>query len=76
MNGGAHAANNVDFQEFMVVPHGFDRFDEALRSVAEIYASLKKLLNERGLSVGSGTRAGSRLTSRATGRRSRLSRRP
>ena len=52
MNGGAHAANNVDFQEFMVVPHGFDRFDEALRAVAEIYASLKKLLGERGLSGG------------------------
>jgi enolase len=76
MNGGAHAANNVDFQEFMVVPHGFDRFDEALRSVAEIYASLKKLLGERGSPVGSGTRAGSRRTWRATGRRSRLSRRP
>jgi enolase 1/2/3 len=58
MNGGAHAANNVDFQEFMVVPHGFDRFDEALRSVAEIYASLKKLLNERGLSGGIGDEGG------------------
>ncbi len=58
MNGGAHAANNVDFQEFMVVPHGFDRFDEALRAVAEIYASLKKLLNERGLSGGIGDEGG------------------
>jgi enolase 1/2/3 len=58
MNGGAHAANNVDFQEFMVVPHGFDRFDEALRSVAEIYQSLKKLLNERGLSGGIGDEGG------------------
>jgi enolase 1/2/3 len=58
MNGGAHAANNVDFQEFMVVPHGFDRFDEALRSVAEIYASLKKLLGERGLSGGIGDEGG------------------
>jgi enolase len=58
MNGGAHAANNVDFQEFMVVPFGFDRFDEALRSVAEIYASLKKLLNERGLSSGIGDEGG------------------
>jgi len=58
MNGGAHAENNVDFQEFMVVPHGFDRFDEALRSVAEIYQSLKKLLNERGLSGGIGDEGG------------------
>ncbi len=58
MNGWAHAANNVDFQEFMVVPHGFDRFDEALRSVAEIYQSLKKLLNERGLSGGIGDEGG------------------
>ena len=58
MNGGAHAANNVDFQEFMIVPHGFDRFDEALRSVAEIYQSLKKLLAERGLSGGIGDEGG------------------
>ena len=58
MNGGAHAANNVDFQEFMVVPFGFDRFDEALRSVAEIYQILKKLLGERGLSGGIGDEGG------------------
>ncbi|QIN82399.1 phosphopyruvate hydratase [Rubrobacter tropicus] len=58
MNGGAHAANNVDFQEFMVVPFGFDRFDEALRSVAEIYQGLKKLLGERGLSGGIGDEGG------------------
>ncbi len=58
MNGGAHAANNVDFQEFMVVPFGFDRFDEALRSVAEIYQSLKKILGERGLSGGIGDEGG------------------
>ena len=58
MNGGAHAANNVDFQEFMVVPFGFDHFDEALRSVAEIYQALKKLLGERGLSGGIGDEGG------------------
>src|ERR671917_228378 len=58
LNGGAHAANNVDFQEFMVVPHGFDRFDEALRAVAEIYAGLKKLLGERELSGGIGDEGG------------------
>ncbi len=58
MNGGAHADNNVDFQEFMVVPFGFERFDEALRSVAEIYQGLKKLLGERGLSGGIGDEGG------------------
>ena len=44
LNGGAHAANNVDFQEFMIVPVGFDSFGEALRCVAEVYGNLKKLL--------------------------------
>jgi enolase len=58
LNGGAHAANNVDFQEFMVVPVGFDSFEEALRSVAEIYQVLKKLLGERGLSGGIGDEGG------------------
>jgi enolase len=54
LNGGAHAANNVDFQEFMVVPVGFDTYAEALHSVAQIYRVLKKLLAERGLSGGIG----------------------
>src|SRR5215212_5143696 len=58
MNGGAHAANNVDFQEFMVVPAGFDTYAEALRSVAEVYQALKKLLAERGLSGGIGDEGG------------------
>jgi enolase len=58
LNGGAHAANNVEFQEFMVVPVGFDSFEEALRSVAEIYQVLKKLLAERGLSGGIGDEGG------------------
>jgi len=58
LNGGAHAANNVDFQEFMVVPVGFDSFEEALRSVAEVYQGLKKLLGERGLSGGIGDEGG------------------
>src|ERR671927_8631 len=58
MNGGAHAANNVDFQEFMVVPVGFETYHEALRSVAEIYQGLKKLLAERGLSGGIGDEGG------------------
>lgn len=58
LNGGAHAANNVDFQEFMVVPVGFESYREALRAVAEIYAGLKRLLAERGLSGGIGDEGG------------------
>ena len=58
MNGGEHASNNVDFQEFMVVPFGFDTYAEALRSVAEIYQVLKKLLGEKGLSGGIGDEGG------------------
>jgi enolase len=58
LNGGAHAANNVDFQEFMVVPVGFDTYAEALHSVALVYQVLKKLLAERGLSGGIGDEGG------------------
>src|SRR3712207_2900285 len=58
LNGGAHAANNVDFQEFMVVPVGFETYAEALRSVAQVYQVLKKLLAERGLSGGIGDEGG------------------
>jgi enolase len=58
MNGGAHAANNVDFQEFMIVPVGFDSYPEALRSIAEIYQSLKKIVAGRGLSGGIGDEGG------------------
>ena len=58
LNGGAHAANNVDFQEFMVVPVGFSSFAEALRAVAEVYHSLRKLLSEKGLSGGIGDEGG------------------
>src|SRR5215207_2717191 len=58
MNGGAHAANNIDFQEFMVVPFGFDCYAGALRAVAEIYGGLKKLLVERGHSGGIGDEGG------------------
>lgn len=58
LNGGAHAANNVDFQEFMVVPVGFSSFAECLRCVAEVYQGLKKLLSEKGLSGGIGDEGG------------------
>jgi enolase len=58
LNGGAHAANNVDFQEFMVVPTGFESFREALRCVAEVYQNLKKLLVEKRLGGGIGDEGG------------------
>ncbi len=58
LNGGEHAANNVDFQEFMVVPVGFDSFAQALRAVSEVYQGLKKLLAEKGLSGGIGDEGG------------------
>jgi enolase len=58
LNGGAHADNSVDIQEFMVVPYGFETFSEALRCGAEIYQALKKLLKEKGLSTGVGDEGG------------------
>ena len=58
LNGGAHAANNLDFQEFMVAPVGFWSFAEALRAVAEVYQYLRKLLFEKGLSGGIGDEGG------------------
>ena len=58
LNGGAHAANNVDFQEFMIVPVGFEAFHEALRCVTEVYHALRRLLPERGLSAGLGDEGG------------------
>src|ERR671912_948069 len=58
LNGGAHAANNVDFQEFMIVPLGFESFADALRCVAEVYQNLKKLLFEKKLGGGIGDEGG------------------
>ena len=58
LNGGAHAASNVDIQEFMVVPHGFDSFPDALRAGVEIYHSLKAVLKEEGLLGGIGDEGG------------------
>jgi enolase len=54
LNGGAHAANNVDFQEFMVMPVGFERFADALRAGVEVFHSLKKVLSgmKKSTSVG------------------------
>jgi enolase len=58
INGGEHADNNVDIQEFMVQPVGAKSFKEALRMGAEIFHSLKKLLNEKGLSTAVGDEGG------------------
>ena len=58
LNGGAHADNNVDVQEFMIVPHGAPSFSEALRMGAEVYRALKKVLLDRGLSTGVGDEGG------------------
>ena len=58
INGGAHADNNVDLQEFMIVPVGAASFSEALRWGAETYHRLKALLHERGLSTAVGDEGG------------------
>ena len=58
LNGGKHAANTVDFQEFMIMPTCADSFSEALRICAEIYHNLKKILQEKGLSTGVGDEGG------------------
>lgn len=58
LNGGAHAANSVDIQEFMLVPAGFDTFKEALRAGVEIYQTLKKVLGGRGLATNVGDEGG------------------
>lgn len=58
LNGGEHADNNVDFQEFMIVPVGATSFAEALRWCAEIYHTLKKVLHEAGLGGGVGDEGG------------------
>lgn len=58
LNGGAHADNSVDFQEFMIRPIGAPTFSEALRWSCEVYGTLKKLLKARGLSTGVGDEGG------------------
>ena len=58
LNGGAHAASNVDVQEFMVMPHGFDDFKEGLRAGVETYHSLKNELKKDGLLGGIGDEGG------------------
>ena len=58
INGGAHASNNLDFQEFMLVPHGASSFREALRMGAEVFHTLKGLLSAQGLSTAVGDEGG------------------
>lgn len=58
INGGAHASNNVDFQEFMIVPIGAASFREALRWGAEVFMALSKVLDDKGLLTGVGDEGG------------------
>jgi enolase len=58
LNGGSHADSNVDIQEFMIAPVGAESFSEALRQGAEVYHSLKSVLNKEGLSTGLGDEGG------------------
>lgn len=58
INGGEHADNNVDFQEFMIAPHGAPDFKTAIRMGAETFHALKKVLNEKGLSTAVGDEGG------------------
>lgn len=58
LNGGAHASNNLDIQEFMIVPVNFDHFHDALRAGCEIYSSLRKLLVAHSYSVSVGDEGG------------------
>jgi enolase len=58
INGGAHAANSIDLQEFMVVPVGADSFHDALRIGTEVYHALKQVLGDRGLATGVGDEGG------------------
>ena len=58
INGGAHSDAPIDFQEFMIVPKGFDRFSDALRAITEIFHALKGVLKKKGLSTAVGDEGG------------------
>ncbi len=58
INGGKHADNNIDIQEFMLVPAGFDSFREAIRAASEVFAALRKMLIAKGLACGVGDEGG------------------
>jgi enolase len=58
INGGSHADNNLDFQEFMLVPHGFSNFADGLRAGVEVFHHLKKVLSDKGLATAVGDEGG------------------
>ena len=58
INGGEHADNNLNFQEFMILPVGFDSFREALRAGAEVFHNLKKILHDKGMNTAVGDEGG------------------
>ena len=58
INGGSHANNSVDFQEYMIMPVNFDDFDEALRAATEVYHNLKKIISDMGESTALGDEGG------------------
>lgn len=58
INGGSHADNSVDFQEYMIMPIGFEEFSEGLRASAEVYHNLKKILKDRGANTALGDEGG------------------
>jgi enolase len=58
INGGAHSDAPIDFQEFMVMPHGFETFSEGLRAITEIFHALKAVLKKKGLSTAVGDEGG------------------
>ncbi len=58
INGGSHADNNVDFQEYMIMPLGFETFEEAIRAASEVYHTLKKIIAKDGYSTGLGDEGG------------------
>jgi enolase len=58
INGGAHADNNLDVQEFMIIPAGFDRFQDSLRAGVEVFHNLKKILHDRKLTTAVGDEGG------------------
>ncbi len=58
VNGGAHVNNNLDIQEFMIMPYGFSTFKESIRCVSEIFHTLKKIFNKKGFSTAVGDEGG------------------
>jgi len=58
INGGVHADNPLDIQEFMIIPHGFEEFKEAIRAAAEVFHNLKSILKENKLSISVGDEGG------------------